>query len=162
MQQFLINAIDKNLDGEYQLHENSKLIFLTSSKNDHPTGNIFDRSELALLAQAMEHDTRAAFVWTVAMLAGKRLDHFDGVLVRVHTLSEGVRGDFGSISIALTLLWALFTTMLLISWYVIRRMVSKMYVLQSSLQWQAWHDTLTRLYNRGALFEKARPLAKLY
>ena len=26
---------------------------------------------------------------------------------------------------------------------------------------QAWHDTLTRLYNRGALFEKARPLAKL-
>lgn len=91
----------------------------------------------------------------------ERLDHFDGVLVRVHTLSEGVRGDFGSISIALTLLWALFTTMLLISWYVIRRMVSNMYVLQSSLQWQAWHDTLTRLYNRGALFEKARPLAKL-
>ncbi len=36
-----------------------------------------------------------------------------------------------------------------------------MYVLQSSLQWQAWHDTLTRLYNRGALFEKARPLAKM-
>ncbi len=85
----------------------------------------------------------------------ERLDRSpDGVLVRVHTLSEGVRGDFGSISIALTLLWALFTTMLLISWYVIRRMVSNMYVLQSSLQWQAWHDTLTRLYNRGALFKK--------
>ena len=83
------------------------------------------------------------------------------MLVRVHTLSEGVRGDFGSISIALTLLWALFTSMLLLSWYVIRRMVSNMYVLQSSLQWQAWHDTLTRLYNRGALFEKACPLAKL-
>ncbi|XNM59617.1 diguanylate cyclase [Escherichia coli] len=27
--------------------------------------------------------------------------------------------------------------------------------MQSSSQWQAWHDTLTRLYNRGALFEKA-------
>lgn len=125
MQQFLRNAIDKNLDGEYQLYD-SKLRFLTSSNPDHPTGNIFDPRELALLAQAMEHDTRG-----------------------------------GSISIALTLLWALFTTMLLISWYVIRRMVSNMYVLQSSLQWQAWHDTLTRLYNRGALFEKARPLAKL-
>lgn len=104
MQQFLQNAIDKNLDGEYQLYD-SKLRLLTSS--------------------------------------------------------EGVRGDFGSISIALTLLWALFTSMLLISWYVIRRMVSNMYVLQSSLQWQAWHDTLTHLYNRGALFEKARQLAKL-
>ncbi|STM38486.1 diguanylate cyclase [Escherichia coli] len=109
----------------------------------------------------MEHDTRGGIRMDSRYVSWERLDHFDGVLVRVHTLSEGVRGDFGSISIALTLLWALFTTMLLISWYVIRRMVSNMYVLQSSLQWQAWHDTLTRLYNRGALFEKARPLAKL-
>lgn len=110
----------------------------------------------------MEHDTRGGIRMDSRYVSWERLDHFDGVLVRVHTLSEGVRGDFGSISIALTLLWALFTTMLLISRYVIRRMVSNMYVLQSSLQWQAWHDTLTRLYNRGALFEKARPLAKLY
>lgn len=160
MQQFLKNAIDKNLDGEYQLYD-SKLRFLTSSNPDHPTGNIFDPRELALLAQAMEHDTRGGIRMDSRYVSWERLDHFDGVLVRVHTLSEGVRGDFGSISIALTLLWALFTTMLLISWYVIRRMVSNMYVLQSSLQWQAWHDTLTRLYNRGALFEKARPLAKL-
>lgn len=160
MQQFLRNAIDKNLDGEYQLYD-SKLRLLTSSNPDHPTGNIFDPRELALLAQAMEHDTRGGIRMNSRYVSWERLDHFDGVLVRVHTLSEGVRGDFGSISIALTLLWALFTTMLLISWYVIRRMVSNMYVLQSSLQWQAWHDTLTRLYNRGALFEKARPLAKL-
>lgn len=48
--------------------------------------------------------------------------------------------------------------MLLISWVVIRKMVSNMFVLQSSLQWQAWHDPLTRLYNRGALFERARVL----
>lgn len=109
----------------------------------------------------MEHDTRGGIRMNSRYVSWERLDHFDGVLVRVHTLSEGVRGDFGSISIALTLLWALFTTMLLISRYVIRRMVSNMYVLQSSLQWQAWHDTLTRLYDRGALFEKARPLAKL-
>ncbi len=160
MQQFLRNAIDKNLDGEYQLYD-SKLRLLTSSNPDHPTGNIFNPRELALLAQAMEHDTRGGIRMDSRYVSWERLDHFDGVLVRVHTLSEGVRGDFGSISIALTLLWALFTTMLLISWYVIRRMVSNMYVLQSSLQWQAWHDTLTRLYNRGALFEKARPLAKL-
>ncbi len=160
MQQFLRNAIDKNLDGEYQLYD-SKLRLLTSSNPDHSTGNIFDPRELALLAQAMEHDTRGGIRMNSRYVSWERLDHFDGVLVRVHTLSEGVRGDFGSISIALTLLWALFTTMLLISWYVIRRMVSNMYVLQSSLQWQAWHDTLTRLYNRGALFEKARPLAKL-
>lgn len=40
-------------------------------------------------------------------------------------------------------------------WGVIRHMVKNMFVLQNSLQWQAWHDPLTRLYNRGALFEKA-------
>lgn len=59
----------------------------------------------------------------------ERLDYFDGVLVRVYTLSEGVRGDFGSISIVLILLWAFFIIMLFIFWYVIRRMVSNMYVL---------------------------------
>lgn len=48
-----------------------------------------------------------------------------------------MRGDFGSISIVLALLWALFTAMLLISWLVIRRMVSNMYSMQNSLQWQA-------------------------
>ena len=112
MQQFLRNAIDKNLDGEYQLYD-SKLRFLTSSNPDHPTGNIFDPRELALLAQAMEHDTRGGIRMDSRYVSWERLDHFDGVLVRVHTLSEGVRGDFGSISIALTLLWALFTTCLL-------------------------------------------------
>lgn len=160
MQQFLKNAIDKKLDGEYQLYD-SKLKLLTSSNPEHSAEDLFDPRELASLAQAMEHDTRGGLRMNSRYVSWARLDHFDGALVRIHTLSEGVRGDFGSISIALTLLWVLFTTMLLISWYVIRRMVSNMYVLQSSLQWQAWHDTLTRLYNRGALFEKARPLAKL-
>lgn len=160
MQQFLKNAIDKKLDGEYQLYD-SKLKLLTSSNPEHSAEDLFDPRELASLAQAMEHDTRGGVRMNSRYVSWARLDHFDGALVRIHTLSEGVRGDFGSISIALTLLWVLFTTMLLISWYVIRRMVSNMYVLQSSLQWQAWHDTLTRLYNRGALFEKARPLAKL-
>jgi diguanylate cyclase (GGDEF)-like protein len=34
-------------------------------------------------------------------------------------------------------------------------MVRNMSVLQKSLEWQAWHDALTRLLNRGALFERA-------
>ena len=102
----------------------------------------------------MEHDTRGGIRMSSRYVSWERLDHFDGVLVRVHTLSEGVRGDFGSISIALTpAVGALYHHVTHLR-YVIRRMVSNMYVLQSSLQWQAWHDTLTRLYNRGALFEK--------
>ncbi len=94
------------------------------------------------------------------MLAGTS-DHFDGVLVRVHTLSEDALARFRQYQHCINPAVGALTTMLLISWYVIRRMVSNMYVLQSSLHWQAWQMTPMRLYNRGALFEKARPLAKL-
>lgn len=38
-------------------------------------------------------------------------------------------------------------------------MVRNMSVLQTSLEWQAWHDALTRLLNRGALFEQAMAVA---
>ena len=92
----------------------------------------------------------------------EKLRHFDGALVRIQTLREGIRGDFGSISIALGILWLLFTTMLLVSWAVIRRMVSNMLSLQKTLQWQAWFDPLTRLLNRGALFERASLLTAEY
>ena len=46
----------------------------------------------------MEHDTRGGIRMDSRYVSWERLDHFDGVLVRVHMLSEGVRGDFGSIS----------------------------------------------------------------
>ncbi len=59
-------------------------------------------------------------------------------------------------------MWVLFTLMLLLlSGWVIRRMVRNMSVLQTSLEWQAWHDALTRLLNRGALFEQAMAVASL-
>ena len=88
----------------------------------------------------------------------QKLKHFDGVLIRIHSLSAGLDGDFGTISIVIALLWLLFTTMVLISWVVIRRMVRNMSEMQSSLQWQAWHDPLTRLSNRGGLFNQAKKL----
>ncbi len=85
----------------------------------------------------------AGNVWTIST-----------VLVRVHTLSEGVRGDFGSISIALTLLWALFTSMLYPPVCDSPDGQQTCMFCKARCEWQAWHDTLTRLYNRGALFEK--------
>lgn len=156
---FMEDAIDKEVEGEYQLYD-SKLKLLAASTPELRNANTFDAREQALLAHDIERDTEGGIRMGSRYISWQRLDHFDGVLLRVHTLSEGVQGDFGSISIALALLWTLFTGMLIISWVVIRRMVSNMFVLQSSLQWQAWHDTLTRLYNRGALFEKARQLAR--
>jgi diguanylate cyclase (GGDEF)-like protein len=159
MKQLLVEAMDNHTEGEYQLYD-TRLNMIATSESPESEVNHFDASELAQIAHAIESDTEGGIRLGSRFISWERLDHFEGVVLRVHTLHEGVRGDFGSISIVLALLWALFTAMLLISWLVIRRMVSNMYTLQHSLQWQAWHDPLTRLNNRGALFERANALAK--
>ncbi|HHA2009288.1 TPA: cellulose biosynthesis regulator diguanylate cyclase DgcQ [Enterobacter mori] len=159
MKQLLVEAVDNHTEGEYQLYD-TRLNMIATSESPESNVNHFDASELAQIAHAIESDTEGGIRLGSRFISWERLDHFEGVVLRVHTLHEGVRGDFGSISIVLALLWALFTAMLLISWLVIRRMVSNMYTLQHSLQWQAWHDPLTRLNNRGALFERAKALAK--
>lgn len=111
--------------------------------------------EQAMLSYAFLHQNQGGIRLLTRYISWQKLNNFDGVLLRIHTLQEGVRGAFGTITIALTLMWLLFTLMLIISWLVILRMVRNMSVLQKSLEWQAWHDALTRLLNRGALFERA-------
>ncbi|UWM62673.1 cellulose biosynthesis regulator diguanylate cyclase DgcQ [Enterobacter sp. CP102] len=159
MKRLLTDATSDHTEGEYQLYD-TRLNLIASSEPAAGHINRFDERELAQIAYDIESDTEGGVRLGSRFVSWERLDHFDGVVLRVHTLHDGVRGDFGSISIVLALLWALFTAMLLISWLVIRRMVSNMYALQHTLQWQAWHDPLTRLNNRGALFERAKILAK--
>ena len=159
MKRLLTDATSDHSEGEYQLYD-TRLNLIASSEPTPGHINRFDERELAQIAHDIESDTEGGIRLGSRFVSWERLDHFDGVVLRVHTLHDGVRGDFGSISIVLALLWALFTAMLLISWLVIRRMVSNMYALQHTLQWQAWHDPLTRLNNRGALFERAKTLAK--
>lgn len=159
MKRLLTDATSDHTEGEYQLYD-TRLNLIATSEPTANHINRFDERELAQIAFDIESDTEGGVRLGSRFVSWERLDHFDGVVLRVHTLHDGVRGDFGSISIVLALLWALFTAMLLISWLVIRRMVSNMYALQHTLQWQAWHDPLTRLNNRGALFERAKTLAK--
>ncbi len=159
MTQLLMDAVDQHKDGEYQLYDNRLNLIATSEENTERVTQL-DAQELAQIAHAVESDTQGGLRLSTQFISWERLEHFDGLVLRVHSLKEGVRGDFGSISIALASLWALFTATLLISWLVIRRMVSNMYTLQNSLQWQAWHDPLTRLNNRRALFDRAKALAE--
>ncbi len=159
LKKLLQDAVGDNGEGEFQLYDNSFTLLATSeSVASHV--NHFDERERAQIASTLENDTVGEIRLGSRYVNWQHLDHFDGVLLRIHTLREGAHGDFGSITIALTLLWLLFTAMLIGSWFVIRRMVSNMYRLQHSLQWQAWHDPLTRINNRGALFERAKALAK--
>lgn len=127
LQRFLRDAAEKDIEGEYQLYDNH-LRLLTDSAPEQQTANTLNDRERALLAREIEKDTLGGLRLGTHYVSWERLDHFDGVLLRVHTLREGIQGNFGSISIALTLLWVLFTAMLLISWGVIRHMVKNMIV----------------------------------
>ena len=154
MTQFLTQSVEGEDEGEYQLYDR-RMNLIASSESDASKRTQLSQEVQAQLAHAYEQQNEGSVRQFSRYISWEKLRNFDGVLLRIHSLEEGVRGDFGSISIALTLLWVLFTTMLIISWIVIRRMVRNMSTLQDSLAWRAWHDTLTRLYNRGALFERA-------
>ena len=159
VKQLLGEALRDEEPGEYQLYDNS-LNLVVSSLSSGSQPRIFTPDQRQALNQAVAQSNSGSLRLGSTFVVWQKLDHFDGLLLRIHTLREGLQGDFGTISIALALLWLLFTAMLLSSWMVIRRMVSNMYAMQHSLQWQAWHDPLTRLLNRGALFERAKALAE--
>ncbi|MEO3991269.1 cellulose biosynthesis regulator diguanylate cyclase DgcQ [Pseudocitrobacter sp. Cyp-38S] len=154
---FLLHAVEGETEGEYQLYDSRMNLIASSEKQVVPLSPQLQ----AQLANAYEKDNNGSLREMTRYISWEKLRNFDGVLLRIHSLNEGLRGDFGRISIALTLLWVLFTGMLILSWVVIRQMVSNMYTLQESLQWRAWYDALTRLYNRGALFERAATASAL-
>ena len=154
MTQFLRHAVEGEDEGEYQLYDR-RMNLIASSEPDKSKHAQLPQEVQAQLARAYELENEGNVREFSRYISWEKLRNFDGVLLRIHSLEEGIRGDFGSISIAITLLWLLFTAMLLISWMVIRRMVRNMSSLQDSLEWRAWHDMLTRLYNRGSLFERA-------
>ncbi|WP_139536366.1 cellulose biosynthesis regulator diguanylate cyclase DgcQ [Klebsiella spallanzanii] len=153
MKAFLVNAVKSGQEGEYQLYDNRLNLIASSAPGNVLT--LLSPQEQALLSRAFAHENQGGIRLLTRYISWEKQRNFDGVLLRIHTLREGVRGDFGSITIALMLMWLMFTLMLMISWLVIRRMVRNMSVLQTSLEWQAWHDGLTRLLNRGALFDRA-------
>lgn len=158
LKQRLEEALKTEDQGTWQLYDDRFNLIIASARNNVPAAT-FSASERQQLTQAMANETEGSLRLGTRLVSWLNLKHYDGALIRIHTLREAMQGDFGTISIVLLLLWLLFTTMLLISWVVIRRMVSNMYSLQHSLQWQAWHDALTRLHNRGALYEQAATLS---
>jgi diguanylate cyclase (GGDEF)-like protein len=159
IKELLMLAKQGEAEGEYRLYDR-KMNLIATSLGAGTTPAPLSEPEKAQLAQAFEKGTRGDLRFTTRYVNWEKLRNYDGVLLRIHHLDEGVRGDFGTISIALGMLWLLFTSMLILSWVVIRRMVRNMSTLQGSLQWQAWHDGLTRLYNRSTLFDLADKAAK--
>ncbi|PJR68139.1 cellulose biosynthesis regulator diguanylate cyclase DgcQ [Raoultella sp. T31] len=159
MKAFLVSAIKGGQEGEYQLYDSRFNLIASSASGNVLT--LLSAREQAMLSYAVSHQNQGSIRLLTRYISWQKLNNFDGVLLRTHTLQEGVRGAFGSITIALTLMWLFFTLMLIISWQVILRMVRNMSVMQKSLEWQAWHDALTRLLNRGALFDRAIAITRV-
>lgn len=154
---------------KYDDHEGTVLLYdnelnpIATSARSLPQHELFTAPQLARIANvvtAAKQGEQGELRMDSRFITWAKLNNFDGLLVKVHTLEEGVQGEFGRISIVLSILWMLFTLMLFASWMVIRRLVNNMFSLQQTLSWRANYDTLTRLYNRGAFFEIARKLSQ--
>lgn len=109
MKKLLQDAVDGNGEGEFQLYDNS-FNLLATSQSVASHANRFDERERAQIASALEKDTEGELRLGSRYVNWQYLDHFNGVLLRIHSFREGAKGDFGSITIALTLLWILFTS----------------------------------------------------
>lgn len=165
-----INSLHSFLQqAKYDDHEGTVLLYdnelnpIASSLGELPTHSLFSAPQLAQIANVVTSAKQGAqgeIRMDSRFITWAKLSNFDGLLIKVHTLEEGVQGEFGRISIVLSVLWLLFTLMLFASWIVIRHLVTNMFSLQQTLSWRANYDTLTRLYNRGAFFEMARKLSQ--
>ncbi|UNK62973.1 cellulose biosynthesis regulator diguanylate cyclase DgcQ [Buttiauxella ferragutiae] len=159
---FLQQAKYDDHEGTVLLYDNELNPIATSAKR-MPKHALFTAPQLAQIANAVtaaKPGEQGELRLDTRFITWAKLNNFDGLLIKVHTLEEGVRGEFGRISIVLSVLWLLSTLMLFVSWMVIRRLVSNMFSLQQTLSWRANYDTLTRLYNRGAFFEIANKIAQ--
>lgn len=154
LQRLLVEAIGDQPEGTWQLYD-SQLVWLASSRTDTSGGPTLSATDRQRILADIGHDTRGGVLTASGYISWQKLKNFDGIVLHVHTLREGLGGAFGNIIIALSLLWLVFTSILILSWVVIRRMVRNMIAMQESLEWRAWYDTLTRLPNRGALFDRA-------
>ena len=156
-------------EAQYDDHEGTVLLYdkefnpIATSAEHLPEYSLFTAPQLAQIAGAAAEAKpggQGELRMDSRFITWAKLNSFDGLLVKVHTLEEGVHGEFGRISIVFSVLWLLFTFMLFVSWMVIRRLVNNMFNLQQTLTWRANYDTLTRLYNRGAFFEIAHKLSQ--
>ena len=110
---FLVSAMQGGQEGEYQLYDSHLNLLASSAPGNVLT--LLSPREQELLSRAFVHDNQGGLRLLTRYISWAKLRNFDGVLLRIHTLREGVRGNFGTITIALTLMWVLFTLMLLLS-----------------------------------------------
>lgn len=159
MRHFLKESLETPQDGTVILYSPAFDVIAASAPENERLP-LFNERQKADVQKAMQNANEGNMRMTTHFISWSRLHNYDGVLVRVHSLREGIAGEYGTITIVLTLLWVVSTLMLLGSWYVIRKLMMQMMNMQRKLRWRANYDELTRVYSRGAFFEQAYHQAK--
>lgn len=156
--QFLQHALPEWQSGRVLLFDRKqKLVTVSDDKPmDTPLLDAAQVSELfSKAATANNGQIRSG----TRFITWVRLQHFDGLLVNVQTLREGLHGESGRISLVLVLMWMIFSLVLLATHQAIIRMTIRLLSLQEKLRWRANYDGLTRQLNRSAFFDRAETLA---
>ncbi|QHM71500.1 cellulose biosynthesis regulator diguanylate cyclase DgcQ [Mixta intestinalis] len=122
---------------------------------------LFDAAEREQLRQQMAQGSRGQLRIGSRFVSWTRMHNFDGLLLSVQSLKEGIQGETGRVTLVLLIIWLFFTLMLLLAWLTVERLVDKLLKLQRNLYQRASYDPLTQLLNRGTFFEQANPLCAL-
>lgn len=114
-----------------------------------------DAAKVATIFSQVTPDQSGQIRSGMQLITWMHLQNFDGLLVNVQSLHEGLRGEAGRVMLILLLMWGLFSLTLLASHQAIIRMIGRLLSLQETLSWRANYDGLTRLLNRSAFFDHA-------
>lgn len=156
---FLRTARPKGMTGSVLLY-NDDLQLIANTDRENTPGHILDTQELALLAKAREKADYGALRVGTRFVTWTQSNNSGALLVNIQNLGEGLKGETGRASVVLILMWMLFSLVLIFSHQIIIRLIGRMLALQNTLSWRANYDSLTRLLNRAAFFEKAAQLSE--
>ena len=151
--QHLVRAYPQNQQGIVMLLDNQFRLLASSDPERETAGHRLTPHELGQLQAAVASSARGEMRMGTRFLAWEQLKDFNGTLVHLQTLREGMHGYVGQVALMLLLTWLLFSLTLLGVWYAIVRIIRHMMSLQDKLAWRANYDGLTHLYNRSAFFD---------
>ncbi|WP_167391874.1 cellulose biosynthesis regulator diguanylate cyclase DgcQ [Mixta gaviniae] len=158
---YLQQALPSGRQGAVLLLDRAMNTLAASDNFPYKQGHDLSVQERELLRQQTARADKGQLRLGARFVSWRRMNDFDGVLLSIQTWKESIQGEVGRVSLVLLFTWLLFTLLLLVAWYTIHRLIDRLLGLQHQLYQRASHDPLTQLLNRGAFFERARPLSAL-
>ncbi|WP_161975952.1 cellulose biosynthesis regulator diguanylate cyclase DgcQ [Erwinia persicina] len=156
--QYLQHALPKWQDVSVMLFDNQQHPVAISEAN-HLSEHHLDKAQIAEIFRQVTPAQSGQLKSGLNFITWVRLQNFDGLLISVQPLREGMSSETGRVTLVLILMWGVFSVVLIASHQAIIRMTGRLLTLQETLSWRANYDGLTLLLNRSAFFEHAEKLS---